>query len=73
MPTRRPNALTEIKRNLPLREIEYCSLSGAGGAKIMTRILVAIDGSDGANRAVDYAAQRAKTDGADLLIINVVL
>ncbi len=39
----------------------------------MTRILVAIDGSDGANRAVDYAAQRAKTDGADLLIVNVVL
>jgi nucleotide-binding universal stress UspA family protein len=38
----------------------------------MKRILVATDGSDGADRAVDYAAQLAKNDGADLLIVNVV-
>ncbi len=38
----------------------------------MTRILVATDGSEGADRAVDYAARRAKADGAELLIVNVV-
>ncbi len=38
----------------------------------MKRILVAADGSEGANRAVDYAARRAKDDGAELLIVNVI-
>jgi len=38
----------------------------------MTRILVATDGSDGALRAVDYAAHLAKDKGADLLIVNVI-
>lgn len=38
----------------------------------MQRILVATDGSDCADRAVDYAAHLAKTYGADLLIVNVV-
>jgi nucleotide-binding universal stress UspA family protein len=38
----------------------------------MKRILVATDGSDGADRAVDYAAQWAKSNGADLLIVSVV-
>jgi nucleotide-binding universal stress UspA family protein len=38
----------------------------------MNRILVATDGSEGADRAVDYAARRAKADGAELLIVNVV-
>ena len=38
----------------------------------MKCILVATDGSDGANRAVDYAAQRAKTEGAELLIVHVM-
>jgi nucleotide-binding universal stress UspA family protein len=38
----------------------------------MKRILVATDGSDGAHRAVDYAAQWAKNDGAELLIVNVI-
>jgi nucleotide-binding universal stress UspA family protein len=38
----------------------------------MKRILVATDGSDGANRAIDYAAHLAKNNGADLLIVNVV-
>lgn len=38
----------------------------------MTGILVATDGSDSANRAVDYAAARAKADGAELLIVNIV-
>jgi nucleotide-binding universal stress UspA family protein len=38
----------------------------------MKRILVATDGSDGANRAVDYAAHMAKSYDADLLIVNVV-
>lgn len=38
----------------------------------MKRILVAIDGSEGANRAVDYAAHWAKNVGADLLIANVI-
>jgi nucleotide-binding universal stress UspA family protein len=37
----------------------------------MKRILVATDGSDSADRAVDYAAQWAKTNGADLLIVSV--
>jgi nucleotide-binding universal stress UspA family protein len=39
---------------------------------MMARILVATDGSEGADRAVDYAAQRAKADGAELLIVNVI-
>lgn len=38
----------------------------------MKRILVAVDGSEGSDRAVDYAAQQAKNDGADLLIVNVI-
>ena len=38
----------------------------------MNRILVATDGSEGADRAVDYAAHRAKADGAELLIVNVM-
>jgi nucleotide-binding universal stress UspA family protein len=38
----------------------------------MTCILVATDGSEGANRAVDYAARMAKTDGAELLIAHVI-
>ena len=37
----------------------------------MKRILVATDGSDSADRAVDYAAKWAKTIGADLLIVSV--
>jgi nucleotide-binding universal stress UspA family protein len=38
----------------------------------MNRILVATDGSEGAARAIDYAARRAKADGAELLIVNVI-
>ena len=38
----------------------------------MNRILVAVDGSEGADRAIDYAARRAKDDGAELLIVNVI-
>ena len=38
----------------------------------MNCILVATDGSEGADRAVDYAARRAKADGAELLIVNVM-
>lgn len=38
----------------------------------MKRVLVATDGSAGANRAVDYAAQQAKDYNADLLIVNVI-
>lgn len=38
----------------------------------MKRILVATDGSKGGDRAVDYAAQLAKSDGADLLIVNII-
>ena len=33
---------------------------------------MATDGSEGADRAVDYAARRAKDDGAELLIVNVI-
>jgi nucleotide-binding universal stress UspA family protein len=36
------------------------------------QILVATDGSEGSNRAVDFAADLAKTYGANLLIINVM-
>ena len=35
-------------------------------------VLVATDGSAGADRAVDYAAHMAKTYNADLLILNVI-
>lgn len=35
-------------------------------------ILVATDGSDGGDRAVDYAAARAKADAAELLIVNIL-
>jgi nucleotide-binding universal stress UspA family protein len=38
----------------------------------MSLILVAIDGSEGSDRAIDYAARRAKADGAELLLANVV-
>ena len=38
----------------------------------MTCILVATDGSEGADRAVDYAARWAKNVGADLLIVNII-
>jgi nucleotide-binding universal stress UspA family protein len=38
----------------------------------MTQIVVATDGSEGADRAIDYAARLAKKDGADLLIVNVI-
>lgn len=37
----------------------------------MKRILVATDGSDDANRAVDYAAELAKDAGAELVVVNV--
>jgi nucleotide-binding universal stress UspA family protein len=37
----------------------------------MNKILVATDGSEGANRAVDYASRRAKMEGAELLIVNI--
>jgi nucleotide-binding universal stress UspA family protein len=36
------------------------------------RILVATDGSEAADHAVDYAAGLAKREGADLLIANVI-
>jgi nucleotide-binding universal stress UspA family protein len=38
----------------------------------MKRIMVATDGSDGADRAVDYAAHQAKNDGDELLIAHVI-
>ena len=38
----------------------------------MKCILVATDGSDGADRAVDYAAHLAKNEGDDLLIVHVI-
>jgi nucleotide-binding universal stress UspA family protein len=38
----------------------------------MACILVATDGSEGADRAIDYAAHRAKSDGVDLLIVNII-
>lgn len=38
----------------------------------MKRIVVATDGSEGADRAIDYAARWAKNVGADLLIANVI-
>lgn len=37
----------------------------------MERILVATDGSEGANRAIDFAAQLAGGSGAHLLIVTV--
>lgn len=38
----------------------------------MSLILIATDDSAGAGRAIDYAARRAKTEGLDLMIVNVV-
>ncbi len=38
----------------------------------MTRILAATDGSEGGDRATDYAAHLAKAEGAELLIVNIV-
>ena len=37
----------------------------------MKHILVATDGSDDADRAVDYAAGLAKREGAELIVVNV--
>lgn len=38
----------------------------------MNCILVATDGSKGADRAIAYAAKRSKADNAKLLIVNVI-
>jgi nucleotide-binding universal stress UspA family protein len=38
----------------------------------MKRVLVATDGSESADRAVDYSADLARRDGAELIIVNVV-
>lgn len=38
----------------------------------INRILVAVDGSEGSDRAIDYAARRAKDDSAELLIVNII-
>lgn len=38
----------------------------------MIRLLVATDGSEAAERAVEYAARRCKRDDAELLIVNVI-
>ena len=38
----------------------------------MKCIMVATDGSEGADRAIDYAAHLAKNEGDDLLIVNVI-
>ena len=38
----------------------------------MNRVLVATDGSEAADRAVEYAAGLAKREGADLVIANVI-
>ena len=38
----------------------------------MRHIVVATDGSPGADRAVDYAARLAKDSAADLVIVNVI-
>lgn len=38
----------------------------------MKYVLVGTDGSDGAGRAVDYAAHWAKESGARLLVVNVI-
>jgi nucleotide-binding universal stress UspA family protein len=38
----------------------------------MNRILVATDGSEGADRAIDYASSQAKAEGAELLIVHVI-
>jgi nucleotide-binding universal stress UspA family protein len=37
----------------------------------MTRIIVATDGSEGADRAVDFAARKAAATGDDLSVLNV--
>lgn len=38
----------------------------------MKRILIATDGSEGANRALDYAAEIAKESGVELVVVNVM-
>jgi nucleotide-binding universal stress UspA family protein len=38
----------------------------------MKRILVATDGSEGADRAIDYAAGLAKKVGCELVIVNII-
>jgi nucleotide-binding universal stress UspA family protein len=38
----------------------------------MKCVLVATDGSEGADRAVDYAAKLAKDNAAELMIVNVI-
>jgi nucleotide-binding universal stress UspA family protein len=38
----------------------------------MKRILVATDGSEGADRAIRFAADLAAAEGADLFILNVI-
>ena len=46
--------------------------AGAEGELTINRILVAVDGSEGSDRAIDYAARRAKDDDAELLIVNII-
>jgi nucleotide-binding universal stress UspA family protein len=38
----------------------------------MKRILVATDGSEGADRALDYAANLAKKIGCEMVIVNII-
>lgn len=38
----------------------------------MTTFMVGVDGSDGARRAAEYAAKRAKASGARLVLVHVV-
>jgi nucleotide-binding universal stress UspA family protein len=45
---------------------------GANAEAAMKCILVATDGSEDANRAIDYAARLAKSEGCDLLIVHVI-
>jgi nucleotide-binding universal stress UspA family protein len=42
-----------------------------GGDNLMKRVLVATDGSDGASRAVDAAAELAKVTGSELVIATI--
>lgn len=38
----------------------------------MNRILVAIDGSEGSDKAIDYGAHLAKSEGSELLLVNII-
>ena len=69
-PPRAASSPPGARRGLAVQSFPSCCSEQSG--QRMRRVLVATDGSESADRAVDYAADLAKREKADLLIANVI-